>query len=226
MSTTSSGHVQVPDIGDFDEVPVIEILVSVGDTVSAEDPLITLESDKATMDVPAPFGGVVKAIGVSVGDSVSQGAELMTIEAAEDEGSTSSTEAAPDPGSSAGDPAQTIETAPPTPGEREATGDGASEPAPAPPSNGNGDGDGPIYASPSVRRLARELGVQLRGVDGGSGPQGPADRRRRARDRGYPARGTRRRTRVDARRFGVGRHRLRAGLRRGPGPAAVAGHRL
>ena len=65
--------VEVPDIGDFDDVPVIEILVSVGDTVAAEDPLVTLESDKATMDVPAPFAGVVKEISVSVGDRVSAG---------------------------------------------------------------------------------------------------------------------------------------------------------
>ena len=59
--TATSSQVKVPDIGDFDDVPVIEILVSVGDEVNAEDPLVTLESDKATMDVPAPFGGIVKA---------------------------------------------------------------------------------------------------------------------------------------------------------------------
>ena len=59
-----SSEVRVPDIGDFDDVPVIEILVSAGDTVAAEDPLVTLESDKATMDVPAPFAGVVvRAVG-------------------------------------------------------------------------------------------------------------------------------------------------------------------
>src|ERR1700761_1756100 len=79
MSATSS-QVKVPDIGGFDDVPIIEILVSVGDTVSAEDPLVTLESDKATMDVPAPFGGVVKEISVSVGDTVSEGNDLMVIE--------------------------------------------------------------------------------------------------------------------------------------------------
>ena len=64
MSATASPNVEVPDIGDFDDVPVIEILVAVGDTVAAEDPLVTLESDKATMDVPAPFGGVVREIHV------------------------------------------------------------------------------------------------------------------------------------------------------------------
>ena len=59
MSATLTPTVEVPDIGDFDDVPVIEILVSVGDSVAVEDPLVTLESDKATMDVPAPFAGVV-----------------------------------------------------------------------------------------------------------------------------------------------------------------------
>ncbi|MGH2908648.1 MAG: dihydrolipoyl dehydrogenase [Solirubrobacteraceae bacterium] len=71
--------ITVPDIGDFGDVPVIEILVSAGDTVSAEDPLVTLESDKATMDVPAPFGGTIESIDVSVGDRVSQGSKLMTV---------------------------------------------------------------------------------------------------------------------------------------------------
>ena len=64
---------RVPDIGDFEDVPIIEILVSVGDTVSAEDPLVTLESDKATMDVPAPTARHDRASRVSIGDRVSQG---------------------------------------------------------------------------------------------------------------------------------------------------------
>jgi dihydrolipoamide dehydrogenase len=73
-------EVRVPDIGDFTDVPVIEILVSVGDTVAAEDPLVTLESDKATMDVPAPFAGTVSELRVSVGDRVSEGSVLVTLE--------------------------------------------------------------------------------------------------------------------------------------------------
>ncbi len=72
--------VEVPDIGDFDDVPIIEILVSAGDTVAVEDPLVTLESDKATMDVPAPAAGVVKEVIVKIGDKVSQGTPLMTLE--------------------------------------------------------------------------------------------------------------------------------------------------
>ncbi len=66
-------EVRVPDIGDFKDVPVIEIMVKPGDTVKAEDPLVTLESDKATMDVPAPLGGTVQEVKVKVGDKVSEG---------------------------------------------------------------------------------------------------------------------------------------------------------
>ena len=74
-------EVKVPDIGDFSDVPVIEVLVKSGDTVKAEDPLVTLESDKATMDVPAPAAGVVKELKVKVGDKVSEGAPILVLEA-------------------------------------------------------------------------------------------------------------------------------------------------
>src|SRR5438105_14415758 len=80
MSATDVVSVEVPDIGDFEDVPVIEILVSPGDTVSVDDPLLTLESDKATMDVPAPFAGTIGELHVKVGDTVSQGTLLLTIE--------------------------------------------------------------------------------------------------------------------------------------------------
>ena len=73
-------EVKVPDIGDFKDVPVIEVLVKPGDTVKPEDPLVTLESDKATMDVPSPAAGTVKAIAVKVGDKVSKGSALLTLE--------------------------------------------------------------------------------------------------------------------------------------------------
>jgi dihydrolipoamide dehydrogenase len=74
-------EVKVPDIGDFGDVPIIEILVAPGDTVAVEDPLVTLESDKATMDVPAPFAGTVKELKVKVGDKVAEGSLLLTLEA-------------------------------------------------------------------------------------------------------------------------------------------------
>src|SRR5213592_4616357 len=73
--------VEVPDIGDFKDVPVIEVLVKPGDAIKTETPLVTLESDKATMDVPSPVDGVVKAIVVKVGDKVSQGSHLLDVEA-------------------------------------------------------------------------------------------------------------------------------------------------
>jgi pyruvate/2-oxoglutarate dehydrogenase complex dihydrolipoamide acyltransferase (E2) component len=72
-------EVKVPDIGDFADVPIIEVLVSPGDAVEAEDPLITLESDKATMDVPAPQAGVVKELKVNVGDTVSEESVILTL---------------------------------------------------------------------------------------------------------------------------------------------------
>ena len=159
MSTASALTVEVPDIGDFDDVPIIEILVSPGDTVAVEDPLVTLESDKATMDVPAPVAGVVKTVSVKIGDRVSQGAPLMTIEATN--GSDPAAVAAEDP-PSAGPPPES----PPPPAE--------SPPArtsEAPPKSAPANGGGPIYASPSARRLARELGVQLTGLRG-SGRKG------------------------------------------------------
>src|ERR1035437_710867 len=80
MTATDSLTVEVPDIGDFDEVPVIEILVSPGDEVALDDPLLTLESDKATMDVPAPFAGTVKEVHVQIGDRVKQGSLLFTMQ--------------------------------------------------------------------------------------------------------------------------------------------------
>jgi dihydrolipoamide dehydrogenase len=76
----STIEVKVPDIGDFTEVPVIEVLVKPGDTVKVEDSLVTLESDKATMDIPAPAAGVIKSVGVKLGDKVSEGALLLTLE--------------------------------------------------------------------------------------------------------------------------------------------------
>src|SRR4051812_27368019 len=73
--------VEVPDIGDFSDVPVIDVLVKVGETVRAETPLVTLESDKATMEVPSPADGVVKSIAVKVGDKVSRGSHLIDVDA-------------------------------------------------------------------------------------------------------------------------------------------------
>jgi pyruvate dehydrogenase E2 component (dihydrolipoamide acetyltransferase) len=178
MSTTLS-RIEVPDIGDFGEVPVIEILVAVGDTVAAEDPLVTLESDKATMDVPAPMAGTIRELNVEIGDQVAQGTVLMSIEPSGEDAPAET--AAPPPETKMDEPpaelaepkaespvAPTEAQALPegqTPAETEAEASAATAPAPA---NGTGE---PIYASPAVRRLAREKSVDLRGVQG-SGRKG------------------------------------------------------
>src|SRR3954452_15630844 len=83
MTLGAIKEVLVPDIGDFKDVPVIEVLVKPGDSVKAEDSLITLESDKATMEVPAPFAGVVKELKIKTGDKVSEGAAILSLEISE-----------------------------------------------------------------------------------------------------------------------------------------------
>ena len=98
MSTaTAASDVLVPDIGDFSDVPIIEILVSPGDTIALEDPLVTLESDKATMDVPSPLEGVVQEVKVSVGDTVSEGTLLLTVAAPEEAEEKQATESLSEP---------------------------------------------------------------------------------------------------------------------------------
>jgi pyruvate dehydrogenase E2 component (dihydrolipoamide acetyltransferase) len=159
-------EVLVPDIGDYKDVPVIEVLVKVGQAVSAEDSLVTLESDKATMDVPAPFAGVVKELKVKVGDKVSQGTLVVTVEAADAAAAVAPVAAA------APAPAPAAPAAPPPAAAVVAAPVAAPAPAAA-------VAAGPIdeaafskaHASPSVRRFARELGVDL-GRLKGSGPKG------------------------------------------------------
>lgn len=162
-------EVAVPDIGDFDEVPVIEVLVATGDTVAVEDPLVTLESDKATMDVPAPFAGVVQELKVNVGDKVGKGSPLLLIEVgAGDNGAEPAEEPkeAKEPGKSGA--AETAVEA-----EAEAGTQDAPQPSAGPAEEGSAEADGeaPPYASPAVRRLAREKGVDLSTVQG-SGRKG------------------------------------------------------
>ena len=90
-------EVKVPDIGDFKDVPVIELLVKPGDAVKKEDSLVTLESDKATMEVPSPVAGVVKALKVKVGDKVSEGSLVLVLEAAGDEAASAAPANVPAP---------------------------------------------------------------------------------------------------------------------------------
>jgi pyruvate dehydrogenase E2 component (dihydrolipoamide acetyltransferase) len=155
-------EVTVPDIGDFDDVPVIEVLVSAGDTVAEEDPLVTLESDKATMDVPAPFAGVIQELKVNVGDKVGEGSPLLLIEISGGNGAAPAAEEpkeAKEPGKAGAAEAAV-----------EAEAEGAPEP-PREPSAAPAEADAPPYASPAVRRLAREKGIDLSTVQG-SGRKG------------------------------------------------------
>jgi pyruvate dehydrogenase E2 component (dihydrolipoyllysine-residue acetyltransferase) len=168
MSATDVVSVEVPDIGDFDDVPVIEILVSAGDTVQTDDPLLTLESDKATMDVPAPFAGTIKEISVSVGDRVSQGKLLLKMQPAE-ESSSEDTSATASAAASNGAPTESDAPDAVRAAVDAEQPEAAPEPAESP--EAPPAGDGAIYASPSVRRLARERGIDLHQVQG-SGRKG------------------------------------------------------
>ena len=160
MSVTDVVSVEVPDIGDFDHVPVIELHVSPGDTVALEDPLLTLESDKATMDVPAPFAGVVLELHVKVGDRVSQGTLLLTMEPSDSSSAPSTASAV------ASDGARTEAAAPDALSSATQAEQAAAAPEPA-----ADERAGPVYASPSVRRAARERGIDLTEVRG-SGRKG------------------------------------------------------
>jgi pyruvate dehydrogenase E2 component (dihydrolipoamide acetyltransferase) len=175
MSATDVVSVEVPDIGDFEDVPVIEILVSPGDTVETDDPLLTLESDKATMDVPAPFAGTIKDIQVSVGDRVSQGRVLLTMEqAGAASGPSEASAAASDGAATEAEAPDAVESA--VEAEEASAPEDDSQPAPeaAPaeePTPATDESNGAVYASPSVRRLARERGVDLHEIHG-SGRKG------------------------------------------------------
>jgi pyruvate dehydrogenase E2 component (dihydrolipoamide acetyltransferase) len=154
-------EVKVPDIGDYKDIPVIEVAVKVGDRVEKEQSLVTLESDKATMDVPSSAAGVVKEVKVKVGDNVSEGSVIVVLEA--------------DGGAAAPAPAARQEVA-----EKPSDAPAAPSPAPASPSAlaqaplipaGEGGARHASHASPSVRKFARELGVDVTQVQG-TGPKG------------------------------------------------------
>jgi len=164
---TGTVEVKVPDIGDFKDVPVIEVFVKPGDTVKPEDPLVTLESDKATMDVPAPSAGVVKELKVKVGDKVSEGTVILTLEGAATRPSAPSGPAKAEP--SAGTPSASAPAGAPSPAPSVAAAapTRAAAPAAAPVDD---EAFRRAHASPSVRAFARELGVDLSKVKG-TGPK-------------------------------------------------------
>ncbi|MGL4712266.1 MAG: dihydrolipoyllysine-residue acetyltransferase [Shewanella sp.] len=157
-SVVAVQEIHVPDIGDASNVDVIEVLVSVGDVITADQGLITLETDKATMEVPAPFAGKLLSLTVNVGDKVSQGSLIATIET-----TSVATASAPAPAAQAAAPAPVSAAPVAAPASR--------PPVPLHPSAGTPVSTGAVHASPAVRRLAREFGVDLTQVTG-SGRKG------------------------------------------------------
>jgi pyruvate dehydrogenase E2 component (dihydrolipoamide acetyltransferase) len=175
---TNQIEIKVPDLGDFSDIPVIEVLVETGDSVEAEQSLVTLESDKAMMEVPAPVAGVIRDLRVSVGDNVSEGEVVAVIEV--EDGAESPQPKAKEPAG----PLKQQDVESPTSAPKKTSQDRpvANKGMPAPPSAGQRQSP-PVpmdanttlpakttYASPAIRHFARELGVDLSQVNGsGSG---------------------------------------------------------
>lgn len=168
---TATVEVRVPDIGDFSDIPVIEVLVAAGDRVNREDSLVTLESDKATMEVPAPQGGIIRELRVALNDRVSTGDVIALLEvsetdahdspAATSKSGTTTGEAAPTSGAkSLVSPPEARAVQPPPQAGPVRAGEAREAAATAP------DSRSLPYASPSVRKFARELGADLRQVAG------------------------------------------------------------
>ncbi|MFM2260108.1 MAG: hypothetical protein RL457_431 [Pseudomonadota bacterium] len=169
-------EIKVPDIGDYKDVPVIEVHIKPGDTIEKEQSLVTLESDKATMDVPSSHSGVVKEVKVKVGDSISEGSVVLLLEGSEAPINTATNTPAPTQAPASVKtqaPAPTPAPAPipvaPTPIAAPVS---TQAPAPAPVSTSSAElGQSGSHASPSVRKFARELGVTIASVKG-TGPKG------------------------------------------------------
>ena len=154
-------QVLVPDIGDFKDVPVIELLVKPGDTVRMEDPLISLESDKATIEVPSPLDGVIKEISVKLGDKVSQGSLILTVEVSSTtHASSGSVTETPTPDVTPTPVSASLVTAPISAPAL------IRQPPPVPTIPTDAGALNKAHAGPSVRRFARELGVNLALVRG------------------------------------------------------------
>ncbi len=168
-------EVIVPDIGNFDSVEVIEILVKAGDSIAKDDSLVTVESDKASMDIPAPFAGVVKEVKLKVGDKIAQGHLMLTLEATTDkatEGKTTASQAnihAPSSPATIKTVAETPKASIPVPSRPAPEPAQKIQPAhqPLPVGESVVANSGKMsHASPSVRKFARELGVNLSLING------------------------------------------------------------
>lgn len=169
VETGAVREILLPDIGDFHDVEVIEVLVAPGDVVAAEQSLLTLESDKASMEIPSPVGGAVQAVLVAVGDRINRGDPIVTVATADAEAADAASPAEPTtpspvPAAATQPLAESPAETPRLPGEKEQLRRPViARPSDAPP--------GKAHASPGVRRFARELGVDLYYVPG-SGPKG------------------------------------------------------
>ncbi|SUZ91450.1 uncharacterized protein METZ01_LOCUS44304 [marine metagenome] len=164
---SSIKDILVPDIGEFDAVEVIEVLVKSGDTVSAEDALLTMESDKASMDVPSPFSGTVKTVKIKAGDKVSQNDLILTLVVKELE--TADTETSAETENSEATAPETKDIVSTRKSESTSSGAVSKEPARRPPPivmSVNQKSFLRAHASPSIRKFARELGVDLSQVHG------------------------------------------------------------
>jgi pyruvate dehydrogenase E2 component (dihydrolipoamide acetyltransferase) len=162
-------EVKVPDIGDFKDVEIIEVLVKPGDTIKAEQSLVTVESDKASMEIPASHAGVVKELKVKLGDKISEGSLLLMLEAAD---GASAPAAAPPPAAAAPAPAAAAAAPQPAPAPAAAAPVERVLPTASLPAHEPTAPRGTLpHASPTIRKLARELGVPLEEVKG-TGPKG------------------------------------------------------
>ena len=164
---SSIKDILVPDIGEFDAVEVIEVLVKSGDAVSVEDPLLTMESDKASMDVPSPFSGTVKTVKIKAGDKVSQNDLILTLVVKELE--TADTETSAETENSEATAPETKDIVSTRKSESTSSGAVSKEPARRPPPivmSVNQKSFLRAHASPSIRKFARELGVDLSQVHG------------------------------------------------------------
>ena len=164
---SSIKDILVPDIGEFDAVEVIEVLVKSGDTVSAEDALLTMESDKASMDVPSPFSGTVKTVKIKAGDKVSQNDLILTLVVKELE--TADTETSAETENSEATAPENKDIVSTRESESTSSGAVSKEPARRPPPivmSVNQKSFLRAHASPSIRKFARELGVDLSQVHG------------------------------------------------------------
>ena len=171
---TQQLEVKVPDIGDFSDIPVIEVLVAAGEAVTAEQSLITLESDKATMEVPSPVAGTISELRVGLGDTVSEGDVVAVIDADEADEEAPAEQTGPEPAAVESAPAQPAAESPKLKPGKPAPATATPPPPPvgerrSPPVSVDdiaARGASLPYASPAIRRFARELGVDLSRVTG------------------------------------------------------------